>query len=43
MKYLDVTLTKQVKVLYEKNFKSLKKEIEHLRRGKDAHGLTGLI
>ena len=26
--YLDVTLTKQVKDLYDKNFESLKKEIE---------------
>ena len=36
MKYLDVTLTKQVKDLSDKNFKSLKKEIEEdLRRWKD--------
>jgi hypothetical protein len=28
IKYLGVTLTKQVKDLYDKNFKSLKKEIE---------------
>jgi hypothetical protein len=36
IKYLGVTLAKQVKVLYEKNFKSLKKEIEEdLRRWKD--------
>ena len=35
-KYLGVTLTKQVKNLYDKNFKSLKKEIkEDLRRWKD--------
>ena len=33
--YLSVTLTKQVKDLYDKNFKSLKKEIEDLRRWKD--------
>jgi hypothetical protein len=34
--YLVVTLTKQVKDLYDKNFKSLKKEIEEdLRRWKD--------
>jgi hypothetical protein len=34
--YLGVTLTKQVKDLYDKNFKSLKKEIEEdLRRWKD--------
>jgi hypothetical protein len=32
IKYLDVTLTKQVKDLYDKNFKSLRKEIEDLRR-----------
>jgi hypothetical protein len=36
IKYLDVTLTKQMKDLYEKNFKSLKKEIgQDLRRWKD--------
>jgi hypothetical protein len=28
IKYLGVTLTKQVKDLYDKNFKSLKKEIK---------------
>ena len=28
IKYLGVTLTKQVEDLYDKNFKSLKKEIE---------------
>jgi hypothetical protein len=33
--YLGVTLTKEVKDLYEKNFKSLKKEIKYLRRWKD--------
>jgi hypothetical protein len=34
--YLGVTLTKEVEDLYDKNFKSLKKEIEEdLRRGKD--------
>jgi hypothetical protein len=32
IKYLGVTLTKEVKDLYDKNFKSLKKEIEDLRR-----------
>jgi hypothetical protein len=31
IKYLGVTLTKEVKDLYGKNFKSLKKEIEDLR------------
>jgi hypothetical protein len=35
IKYLGVTLTKEMKDLYEKNFKSLKKEIEDLRRWKD--------
>ena len=36
VKYLGVTLTKQVKDLYDKNFKSLKKEIEEdIRRWKD--------
>jgi hypothetical protein len=35
IKYLGVTLTKEVKYLYDKNFKSLKKEIEEdLRRWK---------
>ena len=36
IKYLGLTLTKEVKDLYDKNFKSLKKEIkEDLRRWKD--------
>jgi len=35
IKYLGVTLTKQVKDLYDKNFKSLKKEIKDLKRWKD--------
>jgi hypothetical protein len=36
IKYLGVTLTKKVKDLYDKNFKTLKKEIEEdLRRWKD--------
>ena len=30
-----MTLTKKVKYMYDKNFKSLKKEIEDLRRWKD--------
>ena len=38
MKYLGVTLTQQVKDLYGKNFKSLKKEIEDPRRWKDLYG-----
>ena len=32
IKYLGVTLIKQVKDMYDKNFKPLKKEIEDLRR-----------
>ena len=36
IKYLGVTLTKQVKDLYDKNFKFLKKEIEEdIRSQKD--------
>jgi hypothetical protein len=36
IKYLDVTLSKEVKDLYDKNFKSMKKEIQgDLRRWKD--------
>ena len=36
IKYLGMTLTKEVKDLYDKNFKSLKKEIQvDLRRWKD--------
>jgi hypothetical protein len=36
IKYLGMTLTKEVKDLYEMNFKSLKNEIkEYLRRWKD--------
>ena len=36
IKYLDVTPTKEVKDLYDKNFKSLKKEIEeNIRSWKD--------
>jgi hypothetical protein len=33
--YLGGTLTKQVEDLYDKNFKSLKKEIKDFRRWKD--------
>jgi hypothetical protein len=44
IKYLGVPLTKEVKDLYDKNFKSLKKEIEDLRRWKDLSCLwTGRI
>jgi hypothetical protein len=46
IKYLGVTLTKQVKHTYNKNFKSLKKEIKMISEdGKIsyAHGLVELI
>jgi hypothetical protein len=32
IKYFGVTLTKELKDLYDNNFKSLKKEIEDFRR-----------
>jgi hypothetical protein len=35
IKYIGVTLIKEVKDLYDKNFKSLKKEMKDLRRWKD--------
>jgi hypothetical protein len=35
IKYLGMTLTKEVKDLYDKNLKSLKKEIKDLRKWKD--------
>jgi hypothetical protein len=35
VKYLGVTLTKEGKDLYDNNFKSLKKEIEDLRKWRD--------
>jgi hypothetical protein len=31
IKYVGVTLTKEAKDLYDKNFKSLKKEVQDLR------------
>ena len=38
IKYLGVTLTKQAEDLYDKNFKSLKKEIEEdTKNGKISH------
>ena len=45
IKYLGVTLTKQVKDLYDKNFKSLKKKLKILEDGKisRAYGLAELI
>jgi hypothetical protein len=46
IKYLEVTLTKQVKDLYDNKFKSLKKEIEEdLKNGEISHaqGLAELI
>ena len=45
-KYLGVTPTKDVKDLYEKNFKSVKKKLKNISEdGKisHAHGLAGLI
>jgi hypothetical protein len=46
IKYLGVTLTKEVEDLYDKNFRSLKKEIKKTSEdGKisHAHGLAGPI
>jgi hypothetical protein len=44
IKYLGMTLTKQVKDLYDKNVKSLKKsKISEDGKISHAHGLTGLI
>jgi hypothetical protein len=46
IKYLGVTLTKEVKDLYDKGFKSLKKELKKISEdGKisHAHGLAGSI
>jgi len=47
IKYLAVTLTKQVTDLYDKNLKSLKKKksnkISKDEKTSHAHGLTGLI
>ena len=45
IKYFGLTITQQMKDLYGKNFKSLKKEIEEgIRTKKDPHtnGLIGL-
>ena len=41
IKYLGVTLTKEVKDLYDKNFKSLKKELSEDGKISHAHGLAG--
>ena len=46
IKYLGVTITKQIKALYDRNVKTLQKEIyEECRRWKNfyALGLAGLI
>jgi hypothetical protein len=46
IKYHGVTLTKEVKELYDKNFKSLKKEIKKISeyvKVSHAHGLAGSI
>ena len=44
IKYLGVTLTKQVKDIYDKNFKSQRKKMKTSENGKisHAHGLVGL-
>jgi hypothetical protein len=43
IKYIGVTLTKQVKGMYDNNFKSLKKEIkEEYGEITHAHGITEL-
>ena len=44
IKYLGVTLNKEVKDLYDKNFNSLKKEIKKISENEKishAHGLAG--
>jgi hypothetical protein len=44
IKYLDVTLTKEVKDLYNKNFKSLKKKLKKISKDRNishGHGLAG--
>ena len=43
IRYLGVTLTKEVKDLPDKNFKSLKKEFEKDGKISHAHGLARLI
>jgi len=46
IKYLGVTQAKEEEHLYDKNYKSLKKEIEKVSEGRKishAHGLTGLM
>jgi hypothetical protein len=44
IKYFCVTLTKQVKDLYHKNFKSMKKEIlEDTRRWKDFTSRSNIV
>ena len=41
--YLGMTLTKEIKDMYYKNFKSLRKEIEEDRKMSHAPGLAELI
>jgi hypothetical protein len=46
IKYLGMTLTKEVKDLYDKNFKSLKKELKKISEDgtiSHAHGWAGSI
>lgn len=46
IKYLDVTLTKQVKDLCDQNLKTLKKELKKISEDEKAshvHGMVGLV
>jgi hypothetical protein len=43
LKYLGLTLAKEVKDLYDENFKSMKKEIKEDGKISHSHGLAGLI
>lgn len=46
MNYLKVTLTKQIEDMYDKNGKSLKKNLKTISEGEKitiVHGLVGLI
>jgi ribosomal protein S18 len=43
IRFFCVTLTKEVKDLYNKNVKTLKKEIKENGKISHAHGLAGLI
>jgi hypothetical protein len=46
MKYLDIIITKQVKYLYDKNFKAWRKKLKMISvvcKVTHAHGYTGLM